>query len=163
MIQQMGRAARNVNSKVVLYADAVTPAMRQALEETERRRAKQLEYNREHDITPITIKKAIRDGLEMEMKAHRTAREAAGRSEAEYDRDDLMKVLEEQMLQASEGLEFEKAAKLRDRLKQIKDAPQIGKISGSTFAPLEGDDYSEPAPGTPGTRPRQKKKKKSVR
>jgi excinuclease ABC subunit B len=163
MIQQMGRAARNLNSKVILYADAVTPAMSKAMDETGRRRAKQLQYNVDNNITPTTIKKAIRDGLEMEMKAHRTAREAAGRSEAEYDRDDLMKALEEQMLQASEGLEFEKAAKLRDRLKQIKDAPQISKISGSTFAPLEGDDYAEPPPGTPGIRPRSKKKKKSAR
>ncbi len=160
MIQQMGRAARNVNSRVILYADAVTPAMRQAMDETERRRAKQLAYNAEHGITPQTIQKAIRDGFETEMRAHKTAREAVGKTDQQYDRDDLLKILESDMLDAAQALEFERAARLRDRIKQVKAAPVIG--SNDKFA-MHDETLDDPElkPGTPGTRPRQKSKKKA--
>src|SRR5206468_3492630 len=72
LIQTIGRAARNVNAKVILYADTVTPAMKRAIEETSRRRALQLQFNQEHGITPQTIKKAIRAGIEAEVKARHT-------------------------------------------------------------------------------------------
>ena len=121
LIQQMGRAARNANSTVVLYADKVTPAMRDAMEETERRRAKQLAYNEAHGITPETIRKEIRTGIESELKARRKARQEVETSEPAIDAKDLVGVLEGEMLEAAEGLEFEKAARLRDQLNKVRD------------------------------------------
>lgn len=158
MTQQIGRAARNVNAFVVLYADAVTPAMRQAMDETHRRREKQLAFNKEHGITPQTIKKAIRRGLEIELAATRTARKAMGaRNEEQYDLSELITQLEKEMLEAAQHLEFEKAAMLRDKVKELKDAPQFA-ADGAAFT----RDEAEPriAPGTPGQRAGHKKKKR---
>jgi len=151
MIQQMGRAARNVNSIVILYADEVTPAMQAAIDETERRREKQLAYNAEHDITPQTIRKAIREGLELEIRAHKTAREAVGEPEQELDREQLLATLEEEMLDAAKSLEFEKAAKLRDRIQELKDAPDLGKVARAD------------APGAPGTKKKKRGKKRAAK
>ncbi len=120
LIQQMGRAARNVNSRVVMYADKMTPAMDAAIKETERRRTKQTAYNAEHGITPTTIKKAIRQGLETELKARRTARAAVAVEEPEFETAEMVRLLEEEMMSAAEGLEFEKAARLRDQVKNLK-------------------------------------------
>ncbi len=157
MIQQMGRAARNVNARVILYADKVTEAMQAAMDETQRRRVKQLAYNEEHGITPQTVKKAIRQGLELEVRAHRTAREAVGQSEKQYDATELAAKLEAEMLEAAESLEFEKAAALRDRIKQLKDMPASGPITEADIEP------AKPKPGTPGTKVMKKRKKKSSR
>ncbi|RMD62406.1 MAG: excinuclease ABC subunit B, partial [Planctomycetota bacterium] len=120
LIQQMGRAARNVNATVVLYADRVTPAMQQAIDETERRRALQLAYNREHGVTPTQIRKAIRRGIERELQARRLAREALGADERAYQQEELLRLLHEEMLAAAEALEFEKAASLRDQIRALK-------------------------------------------
>jgi len=143
LIQQIGRAARNVNAAVLLYADAVTPAMEQAIGETNRRRAKQLEYNTANNITPQTIQKAIRRGIEFELRARKTAREAIAAEEEDFDRTELMSELEEQMLKAAESLEFERAAALRDQIKQLEAAPD-----------MHATDRPSPAPGSrPGSRP----------
>jgi len=157
MIQQMGRAARNVNALVVLYADTVTEAMQAAIDETERRRELQLTYNEEHGITPQTVKKAIRQGLELEVRARKTAREAIHADETEYEASELIAMLEEQMLEAAKSLDFEKAASLRDRIKELEDAPQMGKVKTTAI------EDEEPKPGAPGTRPQKKRKKKSIR
>jgi len=125
IIQMIGRAARNVNAKVVLYADTVTPAMQKAIDETARRREIQLKYNADHGITPTTIKKAIRTSIESELKARRTVTEAIHANESEYDQTELMRLLEEEMLEAARNLEFERAAQLRDKLNEIKGAPVI--------------------------------------
>jgi excinuclease ABC subunit B len=120
LIQQMGRAARNVNARVVMYADKITPAMQAAMEETERRRAKQLAYNKEHNITPTTIRKAIRRGMQDELAAKRAARQSLKEQEPEYDVTELAKTLESEMLEAAQSLEFEKAAAMRDQLNTLK-------------------------------------------
>ena len=125
LVQTIGRTARNVNAQVILYADKVTPSMRRAIEETNRRRRIQLEYNDKHGITPETIKKAIRTSLTSELKARKVAAEAIRASESEMDRAELITSLEEEMLEAAETLEFERAAKLRDRIKELKESPEL--------------------------------------
>ena len=126
LIQTIGRCARNVNAEVVLYADKVTRSMQRAIEETSRRRALQLEYNEIHGITPETIRKAIRRGIEEESQAKTVAREAAGRDEVTDFNEDYLNELEAQMLQAAEALEFERAAGLRDRILEVKNQMQGG-------------------------------------
>jgi excinuclease ABC subunit B len=129
LIQTIGRCARNVNAQVMLYADVVTPSMERAIGETNRRRAIQQQYNEEHGITPATIVKAIRMGLESELSARRTAREAAHLSEEQFDQQELLAMLEAEMLQAAEALEFERAAELRDRIKVLKQQPVLTSAS----------------------------------
>jgi excinuclease ABC subunit B len=131
IIQMIGRAARNVNAMVYLYADQITPAMQKAIDETARRRELQLKYNKEHGITPQTIVKAIRSSLESEVKARHTVRETIrAATEDEVDRTELVKLLEEEMLQAARNLEFERAAQLRDKIQEIKGAPLIDSAAG---------------------------------
>ena len=126
LIQTIGRSARNVNAEVVLYADRVTDSMQQALDETGRRRILQAEYNQRCGITPETIKKAIRRGIEEEIEAKRLAQKVIGaESESQYVTQEYLSELEAEMLAAAESLEFERAAKLRDRIVQLKK--QVGK------------------------------------
>ena len=125
LIQMIGRCARNVDAKVILYADKVTAAMRRAMEETDRRRAIQLRYNAEHGITPETVRKEIRRSLMSEVSALRRVREAVRADEGDYDREELIRRLEEEMLQAAEELDFEKAAALRDHIKELKASPEL--------------------------------------
>ena len=141
LIQTIGRAARNVNAKVILYADTVTPAMQKAMDETARRRAAQLEYNQQHGIKPETIKKAIRSGIEAEVKARRTVQEAIHANEAAMDTTELVKLLEEEMMEAAKNLEFERAAQLRDKINEMKGAPVIK--SGNAFGSVAADDAAE--------------------
>lgn len=119
LIQTMGRAARNVKGRVVMYADQVTDSMQRAIEETARRRTLQLEYNEKHGIVPQTIKKGIRAVIEATKAAEETAkygREAMAKEE----RQQLIKRLEKEMKQAAKDLEFEQAAYLRDIIIQLK-------------------------------------------
>ncbi|MFW6107094.1 MAG: excinuclease ABC subunit UvrB [bacterium] len=116
LIQMIGRAARNVNAEVILYADTVTRSMRRAIDETERRRTIQLQYNREHGITPQTIKKEILAGIETEVAAHRLERQMVGESETDYLTREQVREMEKEMVAAAEVLDFERAAELRDRL-----------------------------------------------
>jgi excinuclease ABC subunit B len=125
LIQTIGRTARNVNASVLLYADTITPSMKNAIDETNRRRTIQLAYNAEHGITPETIRKEIKQGMAEELQARKRAQEAVHLSENEYDRTELLAALEKDMLAAAEALEFEKAARLRDQIQQLKDMPEI--------------------------------------
>ncbi|MBV8430034.1 MAG: excinuclease ABC subunit UvrB [Solirubrobacterales bacterium] len=125
LIQTIGRAARNIQGKVLMYADKETAAMRAAIEETDRRREIQREYNREHNITPETIVKGISDiaeFLQSESKVPRLRRRrrttASGMSPAEIEK--TIVELEEEMLEAAEDLRFEYAAKLRDEIRDLK-------------------------------------------
>ncbi len=132
LIQTIGRAARHVNGKVIMYADRMTDSMNAALTETNRRRAKQMKYNQEHGIVPVSIQKAIRDITDsLSVGAQETAR-AVGEAKAQYrtgkgteasNRRELEKViaeLEKQMKEAAKNLEFEKAAALRDEMYELK-------------------------------------------
>ncbi|MBI4564411.1 MAG: excinuclease ABC subunit UvrB [Planctomycetes bacterium] len=123
IIQTVGRTARNVNGEVILYADTVTPSMRAAIEETERRRALQLAYNEEHGITPKTIVKEIRKGIEEIIRAKHVAAEVVHLSDSEFTRTELVAELERQMHEAAEKLEFEAAAALRDEIRRLSGQP----------------------------------------
>ncbi len=123
LMQTIGRAARNVNAKVILYADKVTEAMQRTIEETARRRKLQEEYNRDHGITPETIKKAIYAGIEAEAAAHADANAKVGRTdETEYITEEYIAELEAEMYAAAEAMEFERAATIRDRISQMREA-----------------------------------------
>ena len=125
LIQTIGRAARNVNSAVFMYADRITDSMKSAMDETDRRRKIQVAYNEAHGITPETIKKEIRRGLIDQIKARKTARDAVHLDETEYDKVEMATEIEKEMLAAAKALDFEKAAMLRDRLAELKDMPQL--------------------------------------
>lgn len=123
LIQTIGRSARNVNAKVILYADKVTDSMRRAMDETRRRRGLQEEYNRKEGITPETIRKNIRAGIEAEVDAHRQANAAVGRGdETVYITAEYLSELEAEMMAAAEALEFERAAAIRDRIVALKES-----------------------------------------
>ncbi len=126
LIQTIGRAARNVNGKVVMYADKQTEAIQGALDETDRRRAVQLAYNEEHGITPETISKGVSDIAEFLTleQPHVPGKRRRGKAKVEgMDRGELEKLviqLEEEMYAAAEELRFEYAAKLRDEIKELR-------------------------------------------
>ena len=130
IIQMIGRAARNVNARVVLYADTITPAMKKAMDETARRRELQTQYNAAHGITPQTIVKAIRTSMQSEVRARKAAQDAIRAGEQEFDQTELIRLLEEEMLNSARNLEFERAAQLRDKINEIKGAPTITSGSG---------------------------------
>jgi len=138
LIQTIGRAARNVNAKVILYADTVTPAMQKAIDETARRRQVQIAYNLEHRITPVTIQKAIRTGIESEIKARKTVQDAIRADDQSLDATEIIKLLDEEMLQAAQNLEFERAAQLRDKINELKGAPTLRREGGSAHD-VEGE------------------------
>jgi len=125
LIQTIGRTARNVDAKVFLYADKVTESMEKAIDETNRRRKIQMQYNKEHNITPETIKKQIYTGLQDKLKARQVARQAVSLSDDEYDAAEIAAQIEKEMLEAAQRLDFERAAYLRDQLKELKELPQI--------------------------------------
>ena len=125
LIQTIGRTARNVNATVFLYADTVTKSMQKAIDETNRRRKIQLKYNKDHNLTPETIRKGIRSGLTEQVRARRTARDAVRFSDREYERVELAGQIEKEMLEAAEALDFERAALLRDRLRELKELPEL--------------------------------------
>ena len=128
LIQTIGRAARNANGRVIMFADSISDAMKVAIEETERRRTIQMEYNKEHDITPKTIIKKIQDIIEREEKVetsyelHFDFRRFNERVkiDPEQKSDDYIKELEKEMKKASDSLEFEKAIEIREKINQLK-------------------------------------------
>ncbi len=123
LIQTAGRAARNVDGEVILYADEITSSIERALKETRRRREIQLQYNRSHNITPKTIKKAILADIET-YTADKYEKMAVGEEETDYlppsEVSRLVEVLKRNMRRAAENLEFERAAQFRDRIKELK-------------------------------------------
>jgi excinuclease ABC subunit B len=120
LIQMIGRTARNVNAQVVLYADTITDSMKRAMDETERRRVLQLAYNEKHGITPETVQKGVRSGLEQVLSARKVAAEAVQQSAEQLERGEAIAQLQAAMLAAAEELDFERAARLRDRIQEIE-------------------------------------------
>lgn len=159
LIQTIGRCARNVNATVYLYGDKVTPSMQRAIDETNRRRAIQLAYNEEHGITPDTVRKAIRQGLMTEVAAMRRVREAVRAEEGEFDREELIGELEREMLQAAEELDFEKAAALRDHIKELKESPEL-KVSAADARPRRVEAAGEEGHWQPKGQHRRFKKRR---
>jgi len=122
LIQTIGRAARNADGMVIMYADTITESMQKAIDETERRRQIQLEYNKKHGITPRTIQKAVRDVIE----ATRVAEEKADYLDKDLtklpkrDRKAVIERMEAEMKEAAKALQFERAAELRDLIIELK-------------------------------------------
>jgi excinuclease ABC subunit B len=117
LMQTIGRSARNVDARVILYADTVTESMREAIDETARRRELQQAYNAAHGITPETVRKEIRSGIEAESAARARAFEEVGQGEeGRRQSAELLEQLEADMMQAAAELDFERAAAIRDRI-----------------------------------------------
>ncbi|GAM03356.1 excinuclease ABC subunit UvrB [Novosphingobium sp. MBES04] len=151
LIQTIGRAARNSEGRVILYADRMTGSMERAIAETDRRREKQQAYNEEHGITPQTIKRRIadivadtasRDGVTVEIETEDGANNLVGHNLRAYIED-----LEKKMRAAAADLEFEEAGRLRDEIRQL-EASELGLPEGEHKAPLVGRSNE----GKPGTR-----------
>jgi excinuclease ABC subunit B len=139
LIQTIGRAARNVNGMAILYADKETDSMREAIAETNRRRMKQIEFNQKHNITPRSVKKQIKDLIDgvYDLDEKRTEKKAAQERKkyeamSEKQMESSIKKLEREMLEAARNLEFEKAAKLRDELRIMRNKMLVlgGKDTG---------------------------------
>ncbi len=124
LIQTMGRAARNENGRVIMYADRVTDSMQKAIDETTRRRTIQAAYNEEHGITPVTIKKKIRDVIRATEAAEEAeeyvSKAVEGKKLKKEDRVKLITLLEKEMKEAAKALDFERAAELRDTVLELK-------------------------------------------
>jgi excinuclease ABC subunit B len=140
LIQTIGRAARNLNGRAILYADKITDSMRRALDETNRRRQKQLDHNLAEGITPQSIKKQIKDLIdgvysEKSKDADRVAQEAEIEALSEKDLAKRIKQLEKQMLEHARNLEFEKAARVRDQLATLREQA-FGAPGSDNVVPL---------------------------
>ena len=139
LVQTVGRAARNVDGRVIMYADSITDSMKRAIDETNRRREIQMRYNEEHGVTPQSIKKAVHDVIEISSKA-----KASKDGMSDEERNERIRIITEQMKQAALELEFEQAAKLRDELYRLQGkAVETG---------------SKPAPGRIGSRRKAKQR-----
>jgi excinuclease ABC subunit B len=121
LVQTVGRAARHVQGRVIMYADKITDSMKYAIEETNRRRKYQVEYNKEHNIIPKSIEKEIRESLVKKREEEQDPTIDLDLKKLDAKQKKLLiRDLESKMLLASENLQFEKAAKLRDEIKNIK-------------------------------------------
>jgi excinuclease ABC subunit B len=142
LIQTIGRAARNVNGQAILYADRITESMRRAIDETERRRAKQIAHNEAHGITPRSVRKQVKEMIDgvysAQAKDDQKAQQAAEiEALSEKDLGKRIKQLEKQMLEHARNLEFEKAARIRDQLAQLKDQA-FGAHGSDNVVPFTG-------------------------
>jgi excinuclease ABC subunit B len=120
LIQTAGRAARHLHGKVILYADEVTDSMKKMLDITHWRRARQEKYNREHNITPRSIKRAVQSSLRITKQAEETVASVIEESGGAYDVTETLQQLEKSMYEAADALEFERAAMLRDQIAALR-------------------------------------------
>ncbi len=128
LIQTAGRAARHVNGEVVLFADQVTQSMEALISISEYRRAKQMEYNEKHGITPQTVRRAVQESLHTILRGREIAASVIQEAGGDFNVTELLRELEEEMQEASANLEFERAALLRDQIMEVKDGTGISKI-----------------------------------
>jgi excinuclease ABC subunit B len=126
LIQTIGRTARNAHGEVILYADRVTDSMRRTMEETERRREMQLAYNKDHGITPQTIRSAIKKGIADILRAEHEAERAIGAPKSRLELAEAVRVLEAEMFRLADELNFEEAARVRDRILEVQGKPAPG-------------------------------------
>lgn len=120
LIQVSGRAARNINGRVIMYADTLTGSMKKAITESNRRRKIQIKFNQENKIVPCSIKKAIKDGIEKWEEAEKLVVDLTGQDKEAYELNEYIAELEYEMELAARNLQFEKAAVLRDKIKELK-------------------------------------------
>ena len=128
LIQTAGRAARHVNGEVVLFADQVTQSMEALMSISEYRRAKQMEYNEKHGITPQTVRRAVQESLHTILRGREIAASVIQEAGGDFDVTELLRELEDEMQRASANLEFERAALLRDQIMEVKNGAGITKI-----------------------------------
>ena len=128
LIQTAGRAARHVNGEVVLFADIVTQSMEALMSISEYRRAKQMEYNEKHGITPQTVRRAVQESLHTILRGREIESSVIREAGGDFNLTELLRELEEEMQQASANLEFERAALLRDQIMEVKSGAGIDKI-----------------------------------
>ncbi|OVE80667.1 hypothetical protein BVY04_05300 [bacterium M21] len=129
LVQTAGRAARNVDGRVILYANRVTDSMQRMIDLTEKRRVAQTEYNEAHNITPTTVTRAIQQSMHRYEDAHETERMLLADSDDEYDITEAIRQLEGEMLQAAADLEFERAAMLRDQINALERGDDPSKAT----------------------------------
>jgi excinuclease ABC subunit B len=120
LIQTIGRAARNERARVILYGDVITGSMERAIDETNRRRTIQQQFNDEHGIVPKTIRKELGTTVEEEVRARTEQVEVTGTDLPDQQRAEMIEQLEQQMLEAAQALDFERAAALRDRVRRLR-------------------------------------------
>jgi excinuclease ABC subunit B len=120
LIQTAGRAARHLNGEVILYADVKTQSIQKFLAVSEYRRSKQLSYNREHNITPRSVSRAVEESLSSHKQTNERAHSFLAESGVDIDVSQTIKELEEEMVTAANNLEFEKAALLRDQVRELR-------------------------------------------
>ncbi len=138
LIQVAGRAARHLNGRVIMYADTVTKSMKKATGESSRRREIQVEFNKQNNITPRSIEKAIKDGIESYKKAREIIENVVEETDEMYDVTSLIAELQHDMEASARNLQFEKAAMLRDQIKELKEKYKIGEdAKGKTDAGRE--------------------------
>jgi excinuclease ABC subunit B len=128
LIQTAGRAARHLNGEVILFADTITGSMRRLIEVTEYRRARQMEYNERHGITPQSVRRAVQESLHTILKGREVEASVVRETGRDFDLSELMRELQGEMASAAAHLEFERAALLRDQIEELRVGTGLDKI-----------------------------------
>jgi excinuclease ABC subunit B len=144
LIQTAGRAARHLNGEVVLFGDRITKSMKALLDVTEKRRAKQEAYNREHNLVPRSVNRGVQESLQTIVRTARGIHEKVAGGGESADAREVLKQLEEEMWEASEKLEYERAALLRDQIEDWKKAHQLGVVPAAKGTTVQRAQYTKP-------------------
>jgi excinuclease ABC subunit B len=144
LIQTAGRAARHLNGEVVLFGDRITKSMKALLDVTEKRRTKQEAYNREHNLVPRSVNRGVQESLQTIVRTARGIHEKVAGGGESADAREVLKQLEEEMWEASEKLEYERAALLRDQIEDWKKAHQLGAVPAAKGTIVQRAQYTKP-------------------